>query len=233
MSLTKTKCEQLKVVYTKENGVVNLAQPRESQRNLDSTNLSENQEKNSRLRFLLRQERTENPVIWASILRAREILNGRGITRAKVEKLLLTAQFDGSKQNYAVERAQRIAEKTKATQKQFANDLDIAIRKAESDLYWQDEFVENAYRAFSKGGEEYGFAKQRFPEDEALKDGHKAHGNIDTVEHYVSKFSANGNEYFIRFTVPVIRNNKGVENVHFSCSATASTTPKGAGISPT
>ena len=161
LRLTKTKCEQLKVVYTKENGVVNLAQPRESQRKLDSTNLSENQEKNSRLRFLLRQERTENPVIWASIVLAREILNGRGITRAKVEKLLPTEQFDGSKQNYAVERAQRIAEKTKATQKQFSKDLDIAIRKAESNLYWQDEFVENAYRAFSKGGEEYGFAKQR------------------------------------------------------------------------
>ena len=121
----------------------------------------ENQEKNSRLRFLLRQERTENPVIWASIVLAREILNGRGVTRAKVEKLLPTEQFDGSKQNYAVERAQRIAEKTKASQKQFSKDLDIAIRKAESNLYWQDEFVENAYRAFSKGGEEYGFAKQR------------------------------------------------------------------------
>ncbi len=127
----------------------------------ESENAPENQEKNSRLRFLLRQERTENPVIWASIVLAREILNGRGITRAKVEKLLPTEQFDGSKQNYAVERAQRIAEKTKATQKQFSKDLDIAIRKAESNLYWQDEFVENAYRAFSKGGEEYGFAKQR------------------------------------------------------------------------
>ncbi len=127
----------------------------------DSENISENQEKNSRLRFLLRQDRTENPVIWASIVLAKEILNGRGITRAKLEKLLPTEQFDGSKQNYAVERAQRIAEKTKATQKQFSKDLDIAIRKAESNLYWQDEFVENAYRAFSKGGEEYGFAKQR------------------------------------------------------------------------
>ncbi len=126
-----------------------------------STDGIENQENNSRLRYLLRQERTENPVIWASIVLAKEILNGRGITRAKVEKVLPTAQFDGSKQNYAVERAQRIAEKTKATQKQFAKDLDIAIRKAESDLYWQDEFVENAYRSFSKGGEEYGFAKQK------------------------------------------------------------------------
>ena len=134
LRLTKRKCEQLKVVYTKENGVVNLAQPRESQRKLDSTNLSENQEKNSQLRFLLRQDRTENPVIWASIVLAKEILSGRGITRAKVEKLLPTEQFDGSKQNYAVERAQRIAEKTKATQKQFSKELDNSIRKAESNL---------------------------------------------------------------------------------------------------
>ena len=57
----------------------------------DIWNVKENEnEKNSRLRFLLRQERTENPVIWASIVLAREILNGRGITRAKVEKLLPT-----------------------------------------------------------------------------------------------------------------------------------------------
>lgn len=53
-------------------------------------------------------------------------------------------------------------------------------------------------------------------EEEVLKDGHKAHGNIDAVEHYVNKFSANGIEYFIRFTVPVIRNNKGAGNVHSS-----------------
>ena len=53
-------------------------------------------------------------------------------------------------------------------------------------------------------------------EEEVLKDGHKAHGNIDAVEHYVNKFSANGNEYFIRFTVPVIRNNKGLDNIHSS-----------------
>lgn len=53
-------------------------------------------------------------------------------------------------------------------------------------------------------------------EDEVLKEGYKAHGNIDTVEHYINKFSANGNEYFIRFTVPVIRNNKGAGNVHSS-----------------
>ena len=53
-------------------------------------------------------------------------------------------------------------------------------------------------------------------EDEVLKEGRKAQGNIDTVEHYINKFSANGNEYFIRFTVPVIRNNKGAGNVHSS-----------------
>ena len=121
----------------------------------------ENQENNSQLRFLLRQDRTENPVIWASIVLSKEILNGRGITRAKLEKVLPSERFDGSKQNYAIDRAKRIAEKTRLTQGGFAEDLDRAIRKAESDLFWQEEFVENAYRAFSRGGEEYGFAKAK------------------------------------------------------------------------
>ena len=53
-------------------------------------------------------------------------------------------------------------------------------------------------------------------EDEVLKDGHKAHGNIDAVEHYLNKFSINGKEYFIRFTVPVIRNENEAGKVHSS-----------------
>ena len=53
-------------------------------------------------------------------------------------------------------------------------------------------------------------------EKEEIKEGHKTHGNIESVEHYVNKFSANGNEYFIRFTVPIIRNNKGADNIHSS-----------------
>ena len=53
-------------------------------------------------------------------------------------------------------------------------------------------------------------------EKEILKEGHKVHGNVESYEHYINKFSANGNEYFIRFTVPVIRNNKGAGNVHSS-----------------
>lgn len=127
----------------------------------ETENGIENQENNSQLRFLLRQDRTENPVIWASIVLSKEILNGRGITRAKLEKVLPSERFDGSKQNYAIDRAKRIAEKTRLTQGGFAEDLDRAIRKAESDLFWQEEFVENAYRAFSRSGEEYGFAKAK------------------------------------------------------------------------
>lgn len=115
----------------------------------------------SRLKALLRQERSENPVIWASIVLAREILLGRPITSAKIDKVLPQGKFDGTKRQYALDRAKRIAEKTKLTQKDFVRDLDRAVQKAESDIFWQEEFVENAYRAFSKGGEEYGFAKQK------------------------------------------------------------------------
>ena len=61
----------------------------------ESENAPENQEKNSRLRFLLRQERTENPVIWASIVLAKEIYLGRKITASKLETVLPSAKFDG------------------------------------------------------------------------------------------------------------------------------------------
>ena len=44
---TKTKCDTLEVVYTKKDGVVRLAQPRESQSLLKQENLSESQGKNS------------------------------------------------------------------------------------------------------------------------------------------------------------------------------------------
>ena len=161
LRLTKRKCEQLKVVYTKENGVVNLAQPRESQRNLDSTNFSENQEKNSRLRFLLRQERTENPVIWASIVLAREILLKRKITAAKLDRVLPADKFDGTKRSYALERAQRIAEKTKATQEDYKDRLNEAVCLAECDVYWNQDVMEEMYRSFRKDGEEYGIVRQR------------------------------------------------------------------------
>lgn len=79
------------------------------------------------IRDLLHQDRAENPVMWASIVLAKEILNGRGITRAKLEKVLPSEMFDGSRQNYAIDRAKRIAEKTRLTQGSFAEDLDRAI----------------------------------------------------------------------------------------------------------
>ena len=53
-------------------------------------------------------------------------------------------------------------------------------------------------------------------EKEEIKEGHKAHGNIESVEHYVNKFSVNGSEYYIRFTVPIIRNDRSAGNVHSS-----------------
>ena len=132
-----------------------------NRQNESSTDGTESQEENSHLKALLRQERSENPVIWASIVLAREILLGRPITSAKIDKVLPQDKFDGTKRQYALDRAKRIAEKTRLTQKDFVRDLDRAVQKAESDIFWQEEFVENAYRAFSKGGEEYGFAKQK------------------------------------------------------------------------
>ena len=53
-----------------------------------------------------------------------------------------------------------------------------------------------------------------FSEKEILKDGHKQHRSYESYEHYVNKFTINGNEYFIRFTVPVIKNNPNSDNVH-------------------
>ena len=72
----------------------------------DIWNVKENDgENSSRLRFLLRQERTENPVIWASIVLAKEIYLGRKITASKLETVLPSAKFDGTKREYAVARA--------------------------------------------------------------------------------------------------------------------------------
>ena len=82
LKLTKTKCGQLKIIYTKKDGVVNLAQPRESQRLSALQNNSKNQEKND-IRELERQERGNNPLVWASIVLAKDVLNGRQITQAK------------------------------------------------------------------------------------------------------------------------------------------------------
>ncbi len=49
------------------------------------------------------------------------------------------------------------------------------------------------------------------------KDGHKDHPNFTGYEHYINKFTIDGTEtFFIRFTVPIVRNNKGAEYVHSS-----------------
>ncbi len=67
-------------------------------------------------------------------------------------------------------------------------------------------------------------------EPEVLKDGHKVHGNVESYKHYVNKFSDGGKEYFIRFTVVKIRNEKGDSNVHSSSISEVSIYENGADI---
>ncbi len=129
---------------------------------LQSSNSSENQEKNSTsLKALLRQERSENPVVWASIILAREILQNRPITQSKLEKVLPSAKFDGTKRQYAIDRAKQIAEHCKATQENYRERLDEAVQLAEIDVYWNREVMQEAYNSFRRDGEEYGIAKQK------------------------------------------------------------------------
>lgn len=115
----------------------------------------------TRLKALFRQERSENPVIWASIVLAREILLGRPITSAKIDKVLPPDKFDGTKRQYALDRAKHIAEHCKATQENYANRLDEAVKLAEIDVYWKHDVMEEMYRSYRKDGEEYGIAKQK------------------------------------------------------------------------
>ena len=130
----------------------------------ESANTPENQENNSRLKALLRQERSENPVIWASIVLAREILLGRAITNAKIDKVLPPERFDGTKREYAVNRAREIAERYRADKEKFGNDLNLGVQRAENDLYWTRDVVEEMYASFRRDGEEYGIARQRLME---------------------------------------------------------------------
>lgn len=137
------------------------ARQRDNSQLKTSPKYSENQEKNSHLKALLRQERSENPVIWASIVLAREILLGRPITSAKIDKVLPQGKFDGTKRQYALDRAKHIAEHCKATQKNYANRIDEAVKLAEIDVYWKHDVMEEMYRSYRKDGEEYGIAKQK------------------------------------------------------------------------
>lgn len=115
----------------------------------------------SSLRALLRQERSENPVVWASIILAREILQNKPITQSKLEKVLPSAKFDGTKRQYAIDRAKQIAEHCKATQENYRERLDEAVQLAEIDVYWNREVMQEAYNSFRRDGEEYGIAKQK------------------------------------------------------------------------
>ena len=129
-----------------------------------STDGVENQENSSRLRFLLRQERTENPVIWASIVLAKEIFLGRKITAAKLETVLPSSKFDGTKREYAVSRAKEIADRYRINKEKFGEKLDVGLQRAESDLYWRKDVMDEMYASFRADGEEYGYIKARLKE---------------------------------------------------------------------
>lgn len=123
-----------------------------------------NSENSSRLRFLLRQDRRENPVIWASIVLAKQILLDRAITSARLDRVLPPERFDGTKREYAVNRAREIAERYRADKEKFGNDLNLGVQRAENDLYWTRDVVEEMYASFRRDGEEYGIARQRLME---------------------------------------------------------------------
>lgn len=123
-----------------------------------------NSENSSRLRFLLRQDRRENPVIWASIVLAKQILLGRAITSARLDRVLPPERFDGTKREYAVNRAREIAERYRSDKEKFGNDLNLGVQRAENDLYWTRDVVEEMYASFRRDGEEYGVARQRLME---------------------------------------------------------------------
>lgn len=120
--------------------------------------------KESRLRHLLRQDRTENPVIWASIVLAKEIFLGRKITAAKLETVLPSSKFDGTKREYAVSRAKEIADRYRINKEKFGEKLDLGLQRAESDLYWRRDVMDEMYASFRADGEEYGYIKARLKE---------------------------------------------------------------------
>ncbi len=133
----------------------------------------------SHLKFLLRQERSENPVYWASIVLAKEILRGRAITGAKLEKVLPSEKFDGTQRQYAIDRAKLIAEQCKATQEDYINRLDQAVKLAENDVYWTRDIVQEMNNSFRRDGEEYGIVRQKLTQwlkDEQRKDLEKVKG---------------------------------------------------------
>ncbi len=67
-----------------------------------------------------------------------------------------------------------------------------------------------------KFGELFESSILAFELPEIRMEGHKYHSNHERYENYVNKFSVNGESYYIRFTVPIIRNSKPPHNVHSS-----------------
>lgn len=97
----------------------------------------------------------------ASIVLAKDVLNGRQITQARLEKLLPGYKLDGSKYEYVKDRAQKIAETCRAKYLNAKRDIDQSLQLAESDYYWNSEQMEKIYDSFRKDGEAYGEAKQK------------------------------------------------------------------------
>ena len=62
-------------------------------------------------------------------------MRGRAITGAKLEKVLPSGKFDGTQRQYAIDRAKLIAEQCKATQEDYINRLDQAVKLAENEAY--------------------------------------------------------------------------------------------------
>ena len=96
----------------------------------------------------------------ASIVLAKDVLNGRQIAQAMLEKLLPGYKLDGSKYEYVKDRAQKIAETCRAKYLNAKRDIDQSLQLAESDYYWNSEQMEKIYD-FRKDGEAYGEAKQK------------------------------------------------------------------------
>ena len=111
------------------------------------------------IRELVRQERGNNPLVWASIVLAKRAIEGNAITRAAAEKLLPGDLFDGSHYEKVMAKAKEVAEIARA--KYSDRPTDQAVQMAESHYHWNVEVMEKLYMSFRKDGEIYGEYRQK------------------------------------------------------------------------
>lgn len=111
------------------------------------------------IRELVRQERGNNPLVWASIVLAKRAIEGNAITRAAAEKLLPGDVFDGSHYEKVMAKAKEVAEIARA--KYSDRPTDQAVQMAESHYHWNVEVMEKLYMSFRKDGEIYGEYRQK------------------------------------------------------------------------